>query len=118
MVVLEGRPFEYEIKSYVAIFILLSFSVIMHFFLKPYDSICLTDKHLVIKKYATRAVKFRLYDIKSFSSTTNLRLEFNSGKTETIDYSRWLLPMTKVRELTKLLNEEIDSRKSSELEII
>jgi hypothetical protein len=64
LMVLEGRPLEYEIKSYILIFTSLSFSVIVHFSLKPYDSIFLTDEHLVIKKFTKRAVMEELVKAK------------------------------------------------------
>ncbi len=106
--IFSGGPDVYDYRSIIIIFSFLAFSMIMHFFLKPYDSIILTDKYLVIKKYAKPAIKFNLMELKSFSSTTKLVLEFNSGKTETISYSMWLFPMIKVRELTKALDEIVN----------
>lgn len=79
----------------------------MHLKFNPLDKIILTSNSLIIKYYGQNSRIIKVKDIDSFSSNTSLHINLKSGKYIKINYSDWIIPMQKVKELTTTLNELI-----------
>lgn len=82
--------------------------------LKAKDEIYITEKLLVISRYQGKNSVINIRDIKEYKSLSSLTILLKSDQRIVLKYGEWKMPVSRIRELVKVLSSLLNSSNQSE----